>query len=287
MAGHGRRRNRRGGGHDEHTVDERWLVSYADMITLLMALFLVLWSMASINTSKFESLAASLREAFSGKVLPGGEAALQPGNQSKAEQAAPQPPIPAIQPITSPESIDQGDGQRTDAPLKEAEDLRKLKQQIDEWTAQHGLSTQVKTAVARRGLVVTVLTDRVLFASGSAHVKPAADRLLDALARLLKTQVRNPIQVEGNTDNVPVSGRYPTNWELSTARSTAVVRALIGRGVGPSRLTAAGYADRNPIASNANEAGRRRNRRVELVVLRKHTVPGQGGRATPQGGTQR
>jgi chemotaxis protein MotB len=287
MAGHGKKKGRRGGGHDEHTVDERWLVSYADMITLLMAMFLVLWSMASINTSKFESLAASLREAFSGKILPGGEAVMQPGNQSEAEQASPEPPIPTIQPITSPESTDQGDGQRSDAPQKEREDLEKLKRQIDQWTEEHGLSTQVQTTIARRGLVVTVLTDRVLFDSGSAELKPAAASLLDALARLLKTQVRNPIQVEGNTDNVPVSGRFPSNWELSTARSTAVVRALIRRKVGPDRLTAAGYADRHPIASNATEGGRRRNRRVELVVLRNHADPGQGGQSTSQGGTRK
>ncbi len=287
MAGHGRKKGRRGGGHDEHTVDERWLVSYADMITLLMAMFLVLWSMASINTSKFESLAASLREAFSGKILPGGEAVMQPGNQSKAEQPSPEPPIPAIQPITSPESTDQGDGQRTDAPEREAEDLQALKRQIDEWTEQHGLTQEVQTSIARRGLVVTVLTDRVLFDSGSAQIKSAAQPLLDALARLLKSQVRNPIQVEGNTDNVPVSGSFPSNWELSTARSTAVVRALIRRKVGPNRLTAAGYADRNPIAPNATEAGRRKNRRVELVVLRNHAAPGQGGRASPPGGTRK
>jgi chemotaxis protein MotB len=288
MSGHGggKKKGRRGAEEPGH-ADERWLVSYADMITLLMAMFLVMWSMASVNTSKFESLAASLREAFSGKILPGGEAVMQPGNQSKAEQASPQPPIPTIVPVTSPESSNQSDGQRSDAPKRENEDLQKLKKQIDQWTEEHGLSTQVQTTVARRGLVVTVLTDRVLFASGSADVKPRADSLLDALARLLKTQVRNPIQVEGNTDNVPVSGRYPTNWELSTARATAVVRGLIGRGVNPNRLSATGYADRHPTASNATESGRRRNRRVELVVLRNHADPGQGGQENSQGGTRK
>jgi chemotaxis protein MotB len=286
MAGH--RKGRRGGGdHESEHADERWLVSYSDMMTLLMALFLVLWSMASVNTSKFESLAASLREAFSGKILPGGEAALHPGNQSKAEQAAPEPPIPTITPVTSPEMSTTGDAERSDAPQKETEDLQRLKREIDQWTAEHGLSTQVQTTVARRGLVVTVLTDKVLFESGSADVKAGADRLLDALTRLLKTQVRNPIQVEGNTDSIPVSGRYPTNWELSTARATAIVRALIRRGVAPDRLAATGYADRHPIASNANESGRRRNRRVELVVLRNHAEPGQGGQENPQGGTRK
>jgi chemotaxis protein MotB len=294
MAGHGGKKKRRGhGDHESEHPDERWLVSYADMITLLMAMFLVMWSMASVNTSKFESLAASLREAFSGKILPGGEAALQPGNQSAAEKAAPTPPIPTITPVTSPEASAQtpnqaqgvGDGRRSDAAQKEAEDLERLKREIDAYAEARGLDTQVKTTVARRGLVVTVLTDKVLFASGSADVKPEAGSLLDALARLLKTQVRNPIQVEGNTDNVPVSGRFPTNWELSTARATAIVRKLIGRGVNPDRLAATGYADRHPIATNATEAGRRANRRVELVVLRTQAEAGHGGQETTQGGT--
>jgi chemotaxis protein MotB len=262
MAGHGKRKKKEL--HDEHP-DERWLVSYADMITLLMAMFLVMWSMASVNTTKLDILSKSLREAFSGKILPGGEGVVQPGPTAKSEKASPEPPIPAIMPAVR-ES--QGDGQRSDAAAKEAEDLKKLKQEIDQWTKDHGLEKEVQTDLARRGLVVRVLTDRVLFDSGSADIKPAADPLLDALSRLLKTQVRNPIQVEGNTDDVPVSGRFPTNWELSTTRATAVVRDMISRGVWPGRLSATGYADRHPIASNANESGRRRNRRVELVVLR-------------------
>jgi chemotaxis protein MotB len=285
MAGHGGKHGRRrgGGDHEDEHPDERWLVSYADMITLLMAMFLVMWSMASVNTTKLDILSRSLREAFSGKILPGGEAVMQPGSSSKAEQASPEPPIPPIQPVTNNA---EGDGSRSDAREQEAEDLKKLKKEIDAWVSVHGLEREVESVIARRGLVVRVLTDRVLFESGSAEVKPEADPLLDALAGLLKTQVRNPIQIEGNTDDVPVSGRYPTNWELSTARATAVVRDMIARGVWAGRLAATGYAAQHPIASNATDAGRRRNRRVELVVLRRHQG-GQGGQDSSQGGTGR
>ena len=268
MAGHGKKGRRGHGDHEEH-ADERWLLTYADMITLLMALFVVMWSMANVNTSKFEALSASLKEAFSGQILPGGKAIVQPGSASEDSPAAPEPPIPTILPVSESGAEDQGDGKRSDAAVKEDEELKKLKIEIDGWTEQHGLAREVETSVARRGLVIRVLTDRVLFDSGSAEVKSQAHSLLDALSRLLKTQVRNPIQVEGNTDNVPVSGRFPTNWELSATRATAVVRDLIGRGVWPGRLAATGYADRHPIATNATEAGRRRNRRVELVVLRQ------------------
>jgi chemotaxis protein MotB len=232
-----------------------------------------MWSMANVNTSKYEALSKSLKDAFSGKILPGGEAPLQPGKPSP--QNAPEAPIPAIQPVTKD---GQGDGTRSDAPQKETEDLEKLEREIDQWAKDHGLEAEVETDIARRGLVVRVLTDKVLFDSGSADVKKQSDDLLDALSRLLKTTVRNPIQVEGNTDNVPVSGRFPTNWELSTTRATTIVRELIRRGVWPDRLAATGYADRHPIATNATEAGRRRNRRVELVVLRQHASATEAGK---------
>jgi chemotaxis protein MotB len=195
-------------GHDDHEehADERWLLTYADMITLLMALFVVMWSMANVNTSKYEALSKSLKDAFSGKILPGGEAPLQPGKPSP--QNAPEAPIPAIQPVTKD---GQGDGTRSDAPRKETEDLEKLQRDIDQYVKDHGLEREVETDIARRGLVVRVLTDKVLFESGSAEVKKQADPLLDALSRLLKATVRNPIQVEGNTDNVPVAaGSRPT-----------------------------------------------------------------------------
>jgi len=106
-------------------------------------------------------------------------------------------------------------------------------------------------------------------------LRPESDELLDELSGVLKAEVRHPIQVEGNTDSVPVSGgSFPSNWELSTSRATAVVRAFIRRDVAPDRLTAQGHADRRPLANNASEAGRQRNRRVELVLLRT-----QGGTA--------
>src|SRR3712207_4145537 len=151
------------GGHEDEHADERWLLTYADMITLLMALFIVMWSMATVNTSKYEALSASLKDAFSGKILPGGQAALQPGSSSEKEKAPQEPPLPTI----VPGARSEGDGKRSDAAQKESEDLEKLKKQIDEYSETHGLSTQLETTIAKRGLVVTVLTDKVLFDSGS------------------------------------------------------------------------------------------------------------------------
>jgi chemotaxis protein MotB len=267
MAGHGKRR-RRGDDHGDEHPDERWLLTYADMITLLMALFIVMWSMSTVNVSKFEALKASLSNAFSGKILDGGAATLNTGSGEGVERAAPQPPLPAIQPgLTPREQAEQA--VRAGAAAREEDELQALKRRVDELAAARGLSREVQTEVTRRGLVVRVLTDRVLFASGSAQLRPASGGLLDGLAPVLKADVRHPIDVEGNTDSVPVrGGGFPSNWELSTDRAAAVLRALIARGVDADRLTAVGNADRRPVASNATDAGRHRNRRVELVLVR-------------------
>ena len=137
--------------------------------------------------------------------------------------------------------------------------------------------------IERRGLVVRVLTDKLLFDSGQATLKPGGLRLLDEIANLLNVDQTHPIVVEGHTDNVPIAtAQFPTNWELSTARATTVVRYLITRGVDRYRLGAVGYADLHPIASNATAAGRALNRRVEIVLMRLNPVPHPEPRSDPE-----
>jgi chemotaxis protein MotB len=252
---------------------ERWLLTYADMITLLMTLFMVLFAISSINTTKFEQLSKSLAEAISGKIVQGGPNIQESGATESTQEASPEPPIPAIQPVikTAGSADDKraAAAQTTSAAEREEEDFRKLKQQIDQYAREHGLQRSLQTTVARRGLVIRLLTDRVLFASGQAHLEPASDGLLTALAHLLVTEVRHPIVVEGHTDSRPInSAQFPTNWELSTARATQVVRFFIRHDVAARRLQAAGVAAQRPIASNSNDSGRSRNRRVEIILVR-------------------
>ena len=266
MAGHrSKRRGHAGGDHEEH-ADERWLLTYADMITLLMALFIVMWSISSVNTTKFNELKLSLSSAFGGAVAEGGEGIMNTGAGEGSLGTAAQAPIQTPNPSAESAEVQLA----RIAPAREEQSLQALKERIDEYAAQNGLSEEVQSTVAERGLVVRVLTDRVLFDSGSARIKPRGHVLLDDLAGLLKLEVRHPIQVEGNTDSVPTrgAGGYPTNWELSGARSAAVVTDLIGNGVAKGRLRALGHADNRPVASNDTAEGRRRNRRVELVLLR-------------------
>lgn len=268
----GRRRGR--GGHGGHSGgDERWLITYADMLTLLLALFIVLYSISSLNTSKFEALQTSLRDAFSGKIISGGEGILETGVSATRE--TPSSVIPNITPPT-PQIATPRD--RTIAAALEArreeDSFRRIKAQIDAYARANGLEDSVEAVVARRGLVVRLLTDRVLFDSGFADLKQEGVPLLAHVGNLLRIDERHPILVEGHTDDVPIStAQYASNWELSTSRATEVVRFLIGRGVPSRRFGASGYADLHPLSSNGTDRGRARNRRVEVVLQRMHTLP--------------
>ncbi|HEY3189619.1 MAG TPA: flagellar motor protein MotB [Solirubrobacteraceae bacterium] len=247
-------RRRPGAAHEEH-ADERWLLTYADMITLLMALFMVLFSMSIVNKSKLASLQESLHNAFSPHVVPGGQAIKRTGGDAQTQQLKPQ---------SSPNTA------RADAKAAEDRELRRLKHEVDERAQKLGMNDKVKTHVTRRGLVIDILTDNLLFDSGAARIQPAGMDLLAHLAPLLRHQRSHQVDVEGHTDSQPIHGSvYPSNWELSTARASAVVRALIAMRMTPGRLTATGRAYLDPSASNATSQGRARNRRVEIVLPRR------------------
>jgi chemotaxis protein MotB len=264
MAGHGRRKRKSRHEEAEQHADERWLLTYADMITLLMALFIVMFAMSSVNETKFESLQKSLTEAFSGKIM-GGESIQETGGSVRSETPNPDTAKQSLAPLAI---------QNSPVAKAEQEDFRKLKQRIDRLIKAEGLQTRVESTIEKRGLAVRVLTDGLLFESGSADIKREALPTLRKLARVLGSDKSHPFRVEGHTDNVPVNGRYPSNWELSTARSSAVVRSFTGMGRIPgARFEAVGRADLEPLESNATEAGRATNRRVEIVLPRRHQEP--------------
>ncbi|HEY6780202.1 MAG TPA: flagellar motor protein MotB [Thermoleophilaceae bacterium] len=270
-----KRGGRRRGGAAEGGDDERWLLTYADMITLLMALFMVLFSISSVNTSKFESLQRALDDAFSGRILPGGKGITDAGGAEKTtDRAQAVPPIPALK------VVGQMPPNAAQSVAKEDEDFEALKRQIDAYAAKHGIADKIETSLRQRGLVIRVLTDKLLFDSAQASVKPPGTALLGRVAQLLGTDT-HAISVEGHTDNLPIAtARYPSNWELSTARASSVVRALSGAGLPQQRFEAAGYAALHPIDSNSTDAGRTRNRRVEIVLLRQG-LGRQKGPVTP------
>lgn len=276
------RRSQRGGRRrhgGEVESEERWLLTYADMITLLMALFMVLFSITSVNKAKLQVLSKTLQEAFSGKVLPGGESIQNSGADPKSVHApTASPAIPAITTLVTSASA----ASSAAAKAKEQEDFRHLKQQIDSYARDKGVQDKVQTVIAQRGLVIRLLTDRVLFDSGAADLKPEATPVLTKVAEIVARERKHQVMVEGHTDPVPIHGSvFPTNWELSTARASRVVRFLIAGGVARTRLSAAGYASLHPISSNATAAGRSRNRRVEIVLLRSGQGTADQGGNTP------
>jgi chemotaxis protein MotB len=286
--GHGRRR--RHGGAEEGS-NERWLLTYADMITLLMALFMVLFSISSVNISKYETLQKSLKAAFSGNILPGGKAIAKQGATNNSAQTPSSVELQAIEPVATQgaSSAENGSAHSTSssssaaatssaqqaAAQKEAAEFAHIKQELDAYARAHGFAKSVQTSIEARGLVIRVLTDDLLFASGQASLDSRANGLLGEIAALLNVDQIHPISVEGNTDNVPIhSSLFPSNWELSTARASTVVRFLIGHGVGANRLTASGNAEQRPVDTNTTAVGRARNRRVEIVLRR---IYGAGG----------
>ena len=273
-------RHRRGG-HDDHEVEhdesERWLVSFADMMTLLFALFMVLFSISSVNTSKFEALQKALQDAFSGRVLSGGKAVMQTGSDSEPKRAAAEPPLATLQPLNAVAQVQQLNpeqrAQEKAAAAAEDEDFQKLKRRIDNLAQKEGLQGRVKVTVRRRGLVIQMLTDKVFFDSGQAVIKPGAERLVGKIAMVIRDERTHPIVVEGHTDSVPVNGgRYSSNFDLSGARAAAVVDDFTGHGVLARRIPLGGQAANEPVASNSTADGRAKNRRVEVILNRIHNA---------------
>jgi chemotaxis protein MotB len=288
------RRHKKHHHHEEHENHERWLVSGYDMMTLLFAVFVVLFAISSTNVSKVKALTQSLQEAFSGPVLTGGRAMMATGDASESNRAAPEPPLPSITPVQAvqarmtTEQAAEGDkaaaaAAEADLAAQEELDFLSLKRRIDAAVREAGLADRVSTAIVRRGLRVRLLTDRLLFDSGSATLRSAAAlEVLDAIGKIIADERKHPVEVEGHTDDRPIAtSQFPSNWQLSGARAGAVVQRVVGAGVAGDRVALAGYAARRPVASNATAAGRARNRRVEIVLTRLH------GATTPQGGGTR
>ena len=242
---------RRGKKHEEHVNHERWLISYADFITLLMVFFVVMYSMSSADSEKFKKISQSLSQAFNVEVLKGTpESGLMDGIQS------PQAPI---------------DDLITDGEVPQAQRLKAKIEALLDGSAQ---TPDVTVGRDKDGLVIR-LSGSYLFDSGRAELKPNSLAVLDTIANELRA-VPNDIRVDGHTDSTPIdSPRYPTNWELSTARALAVTRYLTETdGIRAGRVMAAGFGEFRPIAANDTREHRAQNRRVEIHVLSSSSSQG-------------
>jgi chemotaxis protein MotB len=220
---------------------ERWLITYADLITLLLVFFVVLYAGSQEDSKKFAILAQGLRSAFN--------------NVATADGAGGSSAV-----FTGSGAANAGGGQQ------EMADFQSIAEAVRAAAAARGVLDKIDLRMEPDRIVVG-LTGDLLFASGSAQVRPAAGPVLDAIARSLQNNP-NEIRVEGHTDNVPLSTPdFNSNWELSSARATAVLRRLIDAGLPPNRAFAAAFADTRPRADNSTPEGRAANRRAEIVIL--------------------
>lgn len=297
----GKRRAEHDEEHEEHVNHEAWVIPYADVLTLLMALFLVLFALGQPDEEKLEIAANSFRRELGGGtssfdlgIGTGGAGPLTNGAssvldgagpspiRSDSEPDAPAPPttVPMGESIAPPRVVIVPVQRSTEAvvdstfePIEQPDEilgdpLTTVEQVVRASAAGTGLTDAIGFRREDRGLVVTIVTDQVLFREGQAEVQPNGILILDVVADAL-ADLPNSVTIEGHTDSRPISTvRYPSNWELSTARATSVLRYLVEQRDFPQhRISAAGYADTHPVDEGDDDTALARNRRVEIVVL--------------------
>lgn len=265
----------------EKENSERWLLTYSDLITLLMIFFVVMYSMSKVDANKFQAVAESLNNALGGGTPAKMEISTSPSGPSFIESfKAPS------KPSETKDSSEQNKNAGTGNVDTENMTIEAIKQKLDKFAADNGIQTKLVSSVEERGLVISI-QDTLLFASGSSEITPRAQEILDKIINVLAA-TPNYVKVEGHTDNLPINtARFPSNWELSVLRATNVVHIMQGR-IATDRLSATGYGEYRPIAKNDSEAGQAMNRRVDLVILRSRydaTEPGQQILADPTSGS--
>ena len=247
--------------HEKEANHERWLVSYADLITLLFAVFVTLYAMSQTDKKKIEEVVESMRDSF-------GYSKSSPASKPSVIEAGTMSIIPSMRKLSQAPKH----GSRSKGGEK---DFRATKVSIEAYLMKVGAQEKVSVSVNQRGLVVS-LKEAGFFDSGSATLKQSSYTLLNDVAESL-SGYSNGIRVEGHTDNVPISTAvFPSNWELSASRATSVVQYLTKQDdFDPANVSATGYGEYRPVADNSTDEGRRKNRRVDLVLLSEQSERGE------------
>jgi chemotaxis protein MotB len=270
--------------HEEHVNHEAWVIPYADLLTLLLALFVVLYAMSSVNTTKYRALAQAISDEFNGSrsvIQPITPNAPQSSTPVPSNKPAPIPRTPLAQillpvltqhisvPTASPGT--PADQNKTKLS-EEQQNLERIRNEVER--ALQPLIDKNLVVVRRtpNWLEIEIRTD-ILFPSGVATLSPSANEVLSSLGGIL-APFANPLRVEGYTDDVPIdTALYPSNWELSAARAASVARLFAQHGVDPERMGIVGWGQYRPTADNDSEDGRNKNRRVLVVVLSDKAGP--------------
>jgi len=234
---------------DEVNNHERWLVSYADFITLLFAFFVVMYALSTVNEGKYRILSESMVSAFRNV----------PINAASDRPIVVMPPIPAAQKASA--AVKTPDASKQ----KQRDKMRNVAKDILAVMAPLIEQGKVRVLETSRGVTIEI-NDSILFSPGQALLQPALVKAMRAIAEVL-APTDFPITIEGHTDNVPINtAQFPSNWELSAVRATTVLRLFADAGVAGDRLTAIGYADTRPVEPNVLADGRARNRRVTILI---------------------
>jgi chemotaxis protein MotB len=266
--------------HEDHVNHEAWAIPYGDLITLLLAFFVVMYAVSSVNEGKYRVLSDSLVAAFRGQ--PHTHEPISIG--TKVAKVRPDDHLAAVRPKQALKfegggpSVGKGvTPDETGAQLRDmAGDLAAAMQDLID-------RELIRVQRTESWIEVEINTD-ILFPSGSAELDPAAVGIIERVATILATRPW-PVRIEGHTDNRPIRTlQFPSNWELSAARAARIVRLLQERGISPGRLAVAGFAEQQPVAGNDTPEGRNRNRRVVMVILGgADAAAGDTDGATPGG----
>ncbi len=239
--------------HEEH-VDEAWLLPYADILTLLLALFIVLFAASEVDSKKFQAISSSFNSE-----LQGGTGIL--------DQEA---PVESLDPSTTAklnEDLPSGESEEEILAAKDQQELEDFQTKIEAYIDEKGLSPRLQTEMTVKGLMITI-KEGVLFESGSADIIGGSQTIADEISNLLVSDPPRMIFIEGHTDNIPAGTKeYPTNWELSSARAINFMKILLENDkLDPEKFSATGYSEYHPIATNDTLEGRTENRRVEVLI---------------------
>ncbi|GAB2701221.1 flagellar motor protein MotB [Paenibacillus thermoaerophilus] len=245
--------------HEEH-ADETWLIPYSDLLTLLLALFIVLFASSTLDAKKFDKLKQSFSSAFEGGI--------------HFFQLSPTLPLEtnefAVDPAgTQMKRLDKEEEQRLEQIRQETEDLKNLQEKLNDYIAMNNLSSQLETQLTEDMLKITI-RDQTLFDSGSATVKPESRKLAVAIADMLAQYPKYKVEIAGHTDNVPIrTAEFDSNWELSFQRAYNFMKLLAQNpGIDPARFMPVPHGEYSPIESNDTAEGRAKNRRVEVSILK-------------------
>ncbi|MCM3635289.1 flagellar motor protein MotB [Paenibacillus camelliae] len=256
--------------HEEH-VDESWLVPYADILTLLLALFIVLYSMSQVDAKKFQDLSQAFSVAFSnGQGVLDMPSIIERGPDADAENGGNE--NSDLEGMTDEEPLSE---QEIEQLLEQSEhDLNTLKQEIDEYIADNGLTSSLETSLNMSQLLITI-RDNALFDSAEASVKEDGRELAVSIAKMLENYPDFNVVIAGHTDNAPIrNATYRSNWDLSVMRAVRFLDIiLLNTNLDPKRFSPVGYGEYHPVETNDTSEGRAKNRRVEISIVHNYFDP--------------